>query len=351
MSVATIGPVAVTVPDHVLTQSDVKEAVGAVVPLGRDRLEAVLSLFDGAGVERRHSVLPVGGLHRPRDLTETMDIYRTHAIRLGRHVAQECLERAELPADEIDLVITVSCTGVMLPSLDAFLANDLGFRPDVRRLPITELGCLGGAAALTHARDFVLGRPQANVLIVSVELPTLSFQRDDISPANLISTAIFGDGAAAALVTGRPIRGARMLDTRSHLFPRSLDALGFDLKKDGFHVVLGRELPGLVRADIRRLVTELLARNGLTRDDLSLFALHPGGKRILDAVEDQLGLRPEETGPSRDILRTFGNVSSATVFFVLNECLSRKRPAAGTHGLLGAFGPGFSAELAVLQWS
>jgi alkylresorcinol/alkylpyrone synthase len=142
-----------------------------------------------------------------------------------------------------------------------------------------------------------------------------------------------------------------MLDTRSHLFPRSLDALGFDLKKDGFHVVLGRELPGLVRADIRRLVTELLARNGLTRDDLSLFALHPGGKRILDAVEDQLGLRPEETGPSRDILRTFGNVSSATVFFVLNECLSRKRPAAGTHGLLGAFGPGFSAELAVLQWS
>jgi alkylresorcinol/alkylpyrone synthase len=351
MSVATIGPVAVTVPEHVLTQSDVKEAVGAVVPLGRDRLEAVLSLFDGAGVERRHSVLPVGGLHRPRDLTETMDIYRTHAIRLGRQVTQECLERAELAADEIDLIISVSCTGVMLPSLDAFLANDLGFRSDVRRLPITELGCLGGAAALTHARDFVLGHPDANVLVVSVELPTLSFQRDDVSPANLISTAIFGDGAAAALVTGRAIPGARMLDARSHLFPRSLDALGFDLKKDGFHVVLGRELPGLVRADIKRLVTELLARNGLTRNELSVFALHPGGKRILDGVEDQLGLRPHETAPSRDILRTFGNLSSATVFFVLNEIRSRYRPAAGTHGLLGAFGPGFSAELAVLQWS
>jgi alkylresorcinol/alkylpyrone synthase len=314
MSIATIGPVAVTVPEHVLTQSDVKEAVGTVVPLGRDRLAAVLSLFDGAGVERRHSVLPVGGLHRPRDLTETMDIYRTHAIRLGRQVAQECLERAELAADEIDLVISVSCTGVMLPSLDAFLANDLGFRSDVRRLPITELG-------------------------------------DDVSPANLISTAIFGDGAAAALVTGRAIPGARMLDARSHLFPRSLDALGFDLKKDGFHVVLGRELPGLVRADIKRLVTELLARNGLTRNELSVFALHPGGKRILDGVEDQLGLRPHETAPSRDILRTFGHLSSATVFFVLNEIRSRYRPAAGTHGLLGAFGPGFSAELSVLQWT
>jgi alkylresorcinol/alkylpyrone synthase len=349
--VATIGPIAVTVPEHILTQSDVKRAVEAVVPLGPDRLEAVLSLFDGAGVDRRHSVLPVAELHRPRDLTETMDIYRAHAIRMGRLVAQECLERAELAAPEVDMVITVSCTGVMLPSLDAFLANDLGFRPDVRRLPITELGCVGGAAALSHAREFIAGRPGANVLVISVELPTLSFQRHDVSPANLISTALFGDGAAAALVTGREIAGARMLDTRSHLFPRSLDALGFDLKTDGFHVVLGRELPGLVRADIKRLVTELLARNGLTRDDLSVFALHPGGKRILDAVEDQLHLRPEETAPSRDILRSHGNLSSATVLFVLHECLKRRPPAPGAHGLLGAFGPGFSGELAVLRWS
>jgi alkylresorcinol/alkylpyrone synthase len=349
--VATIGPIAVTVPEHVLTQADVKKAVEAVVPLNRDRLGAVMSLFDGAGVNRRYSVLPVGGLHRPRDLTETMDLYRSHALRLGRLVAQECLERAEVAASEVDLVITVSCTGVMLPSLDAFLANDLGFRPDVRRLPITELGCLGGAAALTHAREFIAGRPGANVLVISVELPTLSFQARDVSPANLISTAIFGDGAAAALVTGREIAGARMLDTRSHLFPRSLDALGFDLKTDGFHVVLGRELPGLVRAEIKRLVTELLERNGLTRADLSVFALHPGGKRILDAVEDQLALRPEETAPSRDILREYGNLSSATVFFVLNECLSRHKPPAGARGLLGAFGPGFSGELAVLQWT
>src|SRR3954453_15308107 len=285
-SVATIGPIAVTVPEHILTQSDVKHAVGKVVPLARERMEAVLSLFDGAGVERRHSVLPVSELHRPRALTETMDTYRTHAIRLGRLVAQECLERAEVRPEEVDLIITVSCTGGMLPSLDAFLANALGFRSHGARPPLTELGCRGGAAALTHAREFIAGRPGANVLVISVEMPTLSFQRDDISPANLISTAIFGDGAAAALVTGREIAGIQMLDTRSHLFPRSLDALGFDLKKDGFHVVLGRELPGLVRAVIKRLVTELLARNGLQRSDLSVFALHPGGKRILDAVED-----------------------------------------------------------------
>jgi alkylresorcinol/alkylpyrone synthase len=348
--VATIGPIAVAVPEHVLTQADVKRAVKALVPLGRERLEAVLALFDGAGVDQRRSVLPIDALYQQRDLTETMAIYREHAIGLGRQVARQCLEQAALAPRDIDLMISVSCTGVMLPSLDAYLANDLGFRPDVRRLPITELGCMGGAAALSYARDFIAGHPNANVLVIAVELPILSFQSHDLSPANLISTALFGDGAGAALVTGREIPGARMLDTRSHLFPRTLEALGFDLKADGFHVVLGRELPGLVRAEIKRLVTELLARNDLQRDDLSVFVLHPGGKRILDAVEDQLNLRLDQARPSREILRSYGNLSSATVLFVL-DALAKERPAAGAYGLLGAFGPGFSSELAVLQWT
>jgi alkylresorcinol/alkylpyrone synthase len=350
-TVATIGPLALAVPQHRLTQADVKEAVGALVPLSNDRREAVFALFDAAGVEQRYSVLPLAALHRRRELSETMDLYRTHAVAMGRRVASECLRRAELAPSAVDLVISVSCTGVMLPSLDAYLANDLGFRPDVRRLPVTELGCLGGAAALSYARDFIAGHPGANVLVVSVELPTLSFQSHDLSPANLISTALFGDAAAAALVTGRRVAGPRILDTASHLFPGTLEALGFDLESDGFHVVLGRELPGLVRADIARLVDGLLARNDLSRAQLQAFALHPGGRRILDAVEEKLGLRPEDTGPSRDILRSHGNLSSATVFFVLHEWMTARRPPSGAHGLLGAFGPGFSSELALLQWT
>jgi alkylresorcinol/alkylpyrone synthase len=349
-TVATIGPTAVAVPAHVLSQEAVKRAVAAMVPLRAQRLEAVMALFDGAGVERRYSVLPVEALHDPRDLTETMHVYRTQALELARRVARQCLEEAELGPAAVDLIITVSCTGVMLPSLCAFLANDLGLRADVRRLPVTELGCMGGAAALSLARDFIAGHPGANVLVVAVELPTLSFQRHDLSPANLISTAIFGDGAAATLLTGRSIEGARILDTRSHLFPRTLDALGFDLGHDGFHVVLGRELPGLVRANIAALVDGLLQRNGVQREQLSAFVLHPGGRKILDAVEDQLRLRPEDTQPSRDVLRTYGNVSSATVLFVLQEW-TRRRPPSGAYGLLGAFGPGFSSELAVLQWT
>jgi alkylresorcinol/alkylpyrone synthase len=350
-TIATIGPIALAKPQHVLTQADVKAAARELFPPAMDRREAIFALFDAAGVEQRHSVLPLVALHRRRDLTETMDLYRTHAVALGRFVASECLRHAELPATAIDLVISVSCTGVMLPSLDAYLANDLRMRPDVRRLPVTELGCLGGAAALSYARDFIAGHPGANVLVVSVEVPTLSFQSRDPSPANLISTALFGDGAAAALVSGRPSGGVRILDTASHLFPGTLEALGFDLERDGFHVVLSRELPGLVRGEIVRLVDELLTRNQLARADLRAFALHPGGKRILDAIEEQLKLRPEDTQPSREILRTHGNLSSATVFFVLDEWMRRRRPPPGTYGLLGAFGPGFSCELAALQWT
>jgi alkylresorcinol/alkylpyrone synthase len=229
--------------------------------------------------------------------------------------------------------------------------NYISLRRDVRRLPLTALGCGGGPAALSYARDFIAAHPSANVLVVSVELPTLSFQSRDPSPANLISTALFGDGAAAALVRGRASGGVRILDTASHLFPGTLEALGFDLERDGFHVVLGRELPGLVRAHIAGLVGDLLARNDLSRAQLSAFALHPGGRRILDAVEEQLQLTRDDTQPSREILRTHGNLSSATVFFVLHEWMTRRRPPSGAHGLLGAFGPGFSSELAVLQWT
>jgi alkylresorcinol/alkylpyrone synthase len=347
---ATIARTTTAVPEHVLTQEDVKAAVRKVFPLSRDRLAAVLALFDGAGVDSRHSVLPVAELHQPRDMTRTMAIYREHAVDLGRQVAASCLEGAGLPAEAVDLVITVSCTGVMIPSLDAYLANDLGFRPDVRRLPITELGCLAGASALAHARDFIAGHPGANVLVISVELPTLSFQREDISSANLISTAIFGDGAAAALVTGRPVPGATILETQSHLFPRSLDALGFDLKHDGFHVVLARELPSMVRAEVGDLVAALLARAGVRRDQVSAFVLHPGGRRILDALEDVMAITGGGSAPSREILREHGNLSSATVLFVLHEWMTRLRPPPGAHGLLGAFGPGFSSELMVLKW-
>jgi alkylresorcinol/alkylpyrone synthase len=302
-------------------------------------------------VDRRYSVLPLGELAARRSLSDTIGIYREHALALGRKVTAACLDRAGLRATDVDLLITVSCTGFMIPSLDAYLVNALGFRPDVRRLPITELGCLGGAAALARAHDFVQGHPNANVLVISVELPTLSFQRDDASLANLVSTAIFGDGAAAAIVTGREVPGPAILDTRAHLFPTSEQALGFELRDTGFHVLLAKELPAMVRSEIDRLVAELLGRWKLGRADLSFFLLHPGGRKILAAVEEALAIDRAETQTAWDVMRECGNLSSATVFFILERHLARPTlTPAGAHGLLAGFGPGFSTELLLLRW-
>ena len=186
-----------------------------------------MAIIDNSQVRRRYCIHPVDYIIQPRPLSQISREYQEHAVLLGRQVASECLGRAGMTPADIDLVVTVSCTGVMIPSLDAHLINDLGFRSDVRRLPITELGCAAGAAALSRAWEFMRGFPEANVLVIAVELPSLTFQRGDLSQANLISSVLFGDGAAAAVVTGCSARGPQILDTTSYLFPHSLDAMGF----------------------------------------------------------------------------------------------------------------------------
>jgi alkylresorcinol/alkylpyrone synthase len=354
MAAPTIIQTATAVPAHVLDQEAVKQALCEVLPLPRHKVEGVLALFDHAWVDRRYSVLPINELRARRSLTETTACYRSHAVQLGREVAARCLADAGLPARAVDLIITVSCTGIMIPSLDAHLANDLGLRSDVRRLPITELGCVAGAAALGRAYDYLMGNPAGHVLVVAVELPTLSFQREDLSPAQLVSTALFGDGAAAALVSGGDAAGApgvSILATRSHLFPDSLEALGFELRDDGFHVLLAKDLPERLRRDLAGVVDDMLAGAAIDRQRLTSFVLHPGGRRILAALAETLAIDQRQMQPSWDVLREHGNISSAAVLFVLDRWLRRHRPPATQYGLLGAFGPGLSAELCVLQWN
>jgi alkylresorcinol/alkylpyrone synthase len=351
----TIVSTATAVPAHSASQSEVKERLRAVLPpLSPRRLEAAMELFDHAAVERRFSVEPVAHLGQPRGLGEVQERYRENAIALGRQVASEALARGGLPASAVDLLITVSCTGIMIPSVDAHLCNELGFRADVRRLPITALGCSGGAAALARAHDFLVGFPNARVLVVAVELPSLSLQRADVSLANLVSTAIFGDGAAAVLLQGGGAdgrRGVQILETLSHLFPRTTYALGFDLKDDGFHSVLSKDVPTFIKAEIAGLVRTLAGRRGLTREQLSCFLLHPGGRKILAFVEEELALTRDDTQLSWEVLRAYGNQSSASVLFVLHEWLTKRQPPSGAHGILAAFGPGLSTEMMLLRWS
>jgi alkylresorcinol/alkylpyrone synthase len=348
---ATIAATATAVPPHVLTRDDVKTYIRKVFDLEERRLDAMMAVIDNARVHQRHAIFPVDYIVEPRSLGQTTVEYQEHAVRLGRQAAEACLAKAGMVPADVDMIITVSCTGFMIPSLDAHLINLMGFRSDVRRLPLTELGCAAGAMALARAWEFVRAFPGKTVLIVSVELPTLTFQRGDLSQANLISCVLFGDGAAAAVVTGRDVSGPRILDATTYTFPDSLDAMGFDLRESGFHIVLSKDVPQMIRDRIRSLVDDFLDRRGLTRDAIAAFILHPGGQKLLAYVEEQLGLCRCDTQLSWDVLGQYGNLSSATILFILDAWLTRKTMAPGDYGLAAAFGPGFSAELLLLQWA
>ncbi len=347
---ASIAATATAVPPYAMRREEVKAYMKKVFSFEGRKLEAALTLVDNSSINQRYSVFPLDYIIQPRSLTQINREYQEQALILCRKVISDCLTQTRIDPAEIDYIIIVSCTGVMIPSLDAHLINELGFRPNVRRLPITELGCAAGAAALSRAREFICGFPEMNVLVVAVELPSLTFQRGDLSQANLVSCTLFGDGAAAVLVTGRDTTGPLILDTDSYLFPSSIDAMGFDLRETGFYILLSKEVPQLIRDRIGELIDAFLKRNGLRRDQLACFILHPGGKKLLSYMEEELGLSHEDVQPSWDVLCEYGNLSSATILFVLQEWLSKRPVASNNYGLMAAFGPGFSSELLLLKW-
>lgn len=346
-----VSATATAVPPHVLSRGMVKEYIGPVFGISGRRLDAILDVVDHSRIDNRYTIFPVDYLVEPRPLAKINCEYRQHAIALSRCAAKRALDRAGIAASDVDLIVTVSCTGVMIPSVDAYLASDLGLRSNVRRLPITELGCAAGAAGLTRAWEYLRAYPEGTVLLVAVELPSLTFQRKDLTQANLISAMLFGDGAAAAVITGLPASGPAILDSESFLFPSSIDAMGFDLRDEGFHIVLSKEVPELIRSRVGGLVDDFLARHSLTRNDLKAWVLHPGGQKLLAYMQEELGLQDGQTQPSWDVLRDYGNLSSASVLFVLHEWLERGTMLPGDRGLLAAFGPGFSAEMLLLQWT
>src|SRR6266704_5148052 len=262
----TIAATATALPPYTITRDDVKYYMGRVFDIPERRVEAMMSIVDNAQVHKRYSIFPIDYTIEPRALSQTNNEYIEHAVKLGREAAEKCLERAGVKADEIDLIITVSCTGFMIPSLDAHLINLMGFRSNVRRMPFTELGCAAGAMGLARAADYLKAEPGANVLIIAVELTSLTFQRKDISQANLISSILFGDGAAAAVVTGKPARGPKILVTETYTFPDSLGAMGFDLRDSGFHILLAKDVPELIGDKIGGLVQGFLDRNGRKRE-------------------------------------------------------------------------------------
>lgn len=305
-----------------------------------------LELGDQIGA--RHLVEPPATLLAPRGLDETMRLYQRHSVALAGEAASAALASAGLEAREIDLVISVSCTGYMLPSLEAHLAGSLGLRPDVLRLPITELGCAAGAAALGFAHRHLAGHPLDRVLVIAVELSSISFRPGERSRDNLIASMVFGDGAAAAVMSADgPGPGLRVDSAGSRLVPDTIGLLGFDLRDDGFHVVLSRRLPELLSRRLRDVIKDFRQTAGVGR--LDFVAAHGGGPRILDAVEEVLDLGSEATAASREVFQRVGNVSSASILFTLAELEHRLGPVPA-EGIGIGLGPGVSVEMLHLRY-
>ncbi len=317
---------------------------------GKSR-ETALRMCRNAQVAARSSVLPIEDIFRPKSLTESNRIYKERSIELGVRVSKEVIGRAGLSPKDIDMIITVSCTGFMIPSVDAYLINELDMRTDTKRLPITEMGCAAGAVGLSRAREYLQGFPEHRVLLLSVELPTLTFQLGDLSMDNIVSTAIFGDGAAAAVLSGSPQGCApRLTDSRTYSIPQSTHLMGFDLGDKGFQIRLSKEIPEAVRSRVRPILDDFLAQNGLTLDDISHLIFHPGGKRILEVYQEELGVSEDSLQFSHKVLRECGNVSSSTVLMVLEEIMRSGETQKGDAGLILAMGPGFSIEQLLIRW-
>jgi alkylresorcinol/alkylpyrone synthase len=338
-------------PPHRLDRDDLRRWVQTLYA-GRDDLPARLRIAEGTGVHTRYLALPPERIVPRRSFAERSAEYLQAALPLAEEAARRALDRARIDGGAVDLIVTTSCTGILIPSLAAYLAPRLGLRSDVVRLPITELGCAAGAAALARAADHLAAHAGAVALVLAVELPSLTFQVQDGSMTNFVSSALFGDGAAAVVLGAPPLGpGPAIVASRSHLFPSSTHLMGFDMGEGGFHIVLAREVPTFLEGRVRPLVESLCAAHGVDMGELAFAAVHPGGRRILANLERELGLPRAMTRSAWEVLAGHGNMSSATVLFVLERLLGeRPAPAPGSWGLLAAFGPGFAAELSLLRW-
>jgi alkylresorcinol/alkylpyrone synthase len=338
--------VATAVPEHRLPQEEVARQA---VQIFRESREAVLRMtpvYANSGVAERYSCVPAEWFEADHPWSQRNRLYVENAIALLEVATERCLRRAGRNLDEVGGIVLVSTTGIATPSLDALLIDRLAMRRDVRRLPIFGLGCAGGVIGLTRAAAMAKAEPGTAVLFVVCELCGLTFRRADQSKSNMVATALFGDGAAAALIdcTGN---GPILTAGGEHTWPDSLDVMGWGVEDDGLRVIFSRDIPTLIRRELRPALDGFLARCGLTVSDIDTYLCHPGGAKVLDALEDVLGLAQGSLAHSRGVLRDFGNMSAATVLFVLERTLADG--AIGGRALLSALGPGFTVGFQLVE--
>jgi alkylresorcinol/alkylpyrone synthase len=297
--------------------------------------------------------LPIEEYAALTDFTKANDAYINVALDLGEAALRQALDAAGIEPDEVDLVVTTSVTGLAVPSLDARLAHRVGLRQDVKRVPLFGLGCVAGAAGIARLHDYLQGWPGHVAVLLAVELCSLTFQRDDVSVANLIAVSLFGDGAAAVVAVGSQrangARGPQVLAARSRLYPDSEAVMGWRIGATGFRIVLSADVPLIAERFLYKDVCGFLADHGLTLSDIAAWVCHPGGPKVIDAVQSAFDLPAQALARTRASLARIGNLSSVSVLDVLRDTLSPP-PPDGALGLMMAMGPGFCSELVLLRW-
>jgi alkylresorcinol/alkylpyrone synthase len=332
-----------------------REITAALKQRWQSRLEnpdVLDRLHSRCGVERRHFVLPLEAYDRVTSFGQANDLWISCSQTLGRDAICRAITPLSIAPRDIDALYFVSVTGIASPSIDARLANRMGLSPQVKRNPLFGLGCVAGAAGIARAADYVRAFPQQIAVVLAVELCSLTWQRDDVSVANMISTGLFGDGAAAAVIVGRDagFDGPEIVATKSVFYPGSEEVMGWDISEAGFRIVLSPDVPSVVRKNLGPDVDAFLAERGLRRTDIASWIIHSGGPKVLEAVADSLDLSDGDLELSWESLRHVGNLSSASVLVVLQKVLAERRGEPGTYSLLAAMGPGFCSELVLLRW-
>jgi alkylresorcinol/alkylpyrone synthase len=326
------------VPPFVLNQSDVAERARQLFSEGKD-ISRLMPVFENTGIARRYSCVPIDWYTEPHGWIDRTQLYVDNAVTLLEKVTLALLDEAGVTKDAIDMIVVASTTGIATPSLDALLVERMGLRRDIQRLPIFGLGCAGGVIGLSRAAALARATPGSRVLFLVVELCALTFRKSDISKSNIVATALFGDGAAGAILSTEG-SGPQVTENGEHCWPASLDIMGWDVEEDGLKARFAQSIPGLVQSDFRKLLDDFLARHKIALSDIDDFACHPGGAKVLDALEAAFAIARGALKDSRSILRDFGNMSAATALFVAERMDMRHKKQ---RTLMTALGPGFSA--------
>jgi len=348
MNSAVIRSVGLAVPQYSVRQEDLKKFVAVLFEKKLENLPRLLPIFDNACISIRHIAQPLEWYAEPHSFAESNQLYAKIGYELAEAASREALEQAGVVSRDIGAVIMVSSTGISTPTLEAKLIQRLGLSSHSARVPIWGLGCGGGAAGLARGAELVNAVPNRAVLLVAVELCSLTFQRNDFSKSNLVGAGIFADGAAAVVLTADG-DGPEILGSYSTLFKDTEDIMGWDVVESGLKVRFSRDIPTIVRRYLPNLLSQACDHWGVEAETLRHYVVHPGGAKVIQAYADSLGLPREKFVAADEVLKNYGNMSSASVFFVLDRFLHSEAPQ-GNYGVMLALGPGFSSDQVLFRW-